>query len=175
MLQGATSSVHYPAVHPPHESEHKSSNVGSNFPSNLTSRFCGTCQMVSSRSLLQPYPHLVLVQLRPLRAKHCSDCGCCVREFDHHCPGIGNCIGIRNRWSFVVFLASIVTTQVIFEWAAIGHLSSVTLPHIQQSEAGMRMFMHLIHDLHVQQSSKDQHGSVVHASCRWKEWGVLPG
>mmetsp|Transcript_12157 Transcript_12157/g.22364 ORF Transcript_12157/g.22364 Transcript_12157/m.22364 type:complete len:459 (-) Transcript_12157:2-1378(-) len=40
----------------------------------------------------------------PLRAKHCHDCGRCVRTHDHHCPWIGNCVGENNRVFFFWFV-----------------------------------------------------------------------
>jgi len=50
-------------------------------------RFCKTCSIY-----------------QPLRAKHCRDCGHCVRTHDHHCPWIGTCVGEGNRFYFFWFL-----------------------------------------------------------------------
>ncbi|KAG6613426.1 uncharacterized protein IUM83_04534 [Phytophthora cinnamomi] len=44
---------------------------------------------------------------RPLNASHCSDCGVCVRELDHHCPWTGKCVGKRTIKWFYVFLTLI--------------------------------------------------------------------
>jgi len=53
-------------------------------------RLCHTCRSV-----------------RPLRAKHCRICDRCVAQFDHHCPYIYNCVGLRNRGWFLVFTLSV--------------------------------------------------------------------
>ncbi len=45
--------------------------------------------------------------VRPLRAKHCRICDRCVAQFDHHCPYIYNCVGLRNRASFLTFTLSV--------------------------------------------------------------------
>ncbi|XP_060530846.1 uncharacterized protein LOC132704691 [Cylas formicarius] len=45
--------------------------------------------------------------LRPMRAKHCRVCNRCVSYFDHHCPFIYNCVGLKNRTWFFIFVMSV--------------------------------------------------------------------
>ncbi|KAJ1519451.1 hypothetical protein ONE63_004741 [Megalurothrips usitatus] len=56
----------------------------------ILSRLCHSCRCI-----------------RPLRAKHCRYCNRCVQYFDHHCPFIYNCVGLRNRMWFFLFVMSI--------------------------------------------------------------------
>ena len=39
----------------------------------------------------------------PPRTRHCQICNACVMIMDHHCPWMGNCIGIHNHKLFLLF------------------------------------------------------------------------
>ncbi len=51
--------------------------------------------------------------VRPLRTKHCRICDRCVAQFDHHCPYIYNCVGLRNRGWFLTFTLSVAVNCTI--------------------------------------------------------------
>lgn len=65
---------------------------------------------------------------RPIRATHCSRCGVCVANMDHHCPWVGNCIGQRNYYYFICLLLFAFVSLVFLialMFYKIGHEHSV--------------------------------------------------
>ncbi|XP_016433032.1 putative protein S-acyltransferase 6 [Nicotiana tabacum] len=73
---------------------------------------------------------------RPPRSCHCVICDNCVERFDHHCPWIGQCIGLRNYRLYVLLLV-LATAYFVYIFA-------FSCQKIQRKKLGNGMGMGLI-------------------------------
>jgi len=51
---------------------------------------------------------------KPLRSKHCRDCGYCIARMDHHCVWLDSCVGLQNHGRFLVFLVLHIVSVTLF-------------------------------------------------------------
>ncbi|VDO89545.1 unnamed protein product [Schistosoma curassoni] len=96
---------------------------------NPLQRFCTTCFI-----------------RKPLRSKHCSTCDRCVARFDHHCPWIYNCVGMKNHFYFIIYLLSTSVSCNLFMLGTIVYWQNEfsCLPNTPLTSGKTGMFIHKI-------------------------------
>jgi len=82
---------------------------------------------------------------KPIRSKHCRECGYCVARMDHHCVWLDGCVGLQNHGRFVLFLVFHILSVLLylvcvlpFLWRAV----AAALPmHVHDASQVLRVFV----------------------------------
>ena len=72
--------------------------------------------------------------IRPQRTTHCGCCNNCIQRFDHHCPWIGTCVGLRNYSYFYLFLLFLNISQFFNLAICITHIVLNTKNHLKKNK-----------------------------------------
>lgn len=65
------------------------------------------------------------INLVPKRGYHCDICRVCVRQYDHHCTWINNCVGKKNLGRFIFFLLFLLAS--LFLIGSIAVMSTILI------------------------------------------------
>ena len=68
--------------------------------------------------------------------EHCTDCGVCINEMDHHCPWTSKCIGAGNMNLFYGFVISTLSIILLLMVCMIYTALSLSPPPTAGSSAG---------------------------------------
>lgn len=82
---------------------------------------------------------------KPVRSKHCRECGYCVARMDHHCVWLDGCVGLQNHGRFVGFLVLHVLSVLLYLACVLpflGHVVAAALPRpVHDASQVLRVFV----------------------------------
>jgi len=78
---------------------------------------------------------LICHTFKPERCHHCSTCGKCVLNMDHHCPWLSNCVGFFNRKYFFQLISYTWVTLLLALFAT---LVPLVIMIVQLSKTGLK-------------------------------------
>ncbi len=75
--------------------------------------------------------------IRTSRSRHCTICGQCVERFDHHCPWINNCVGIKNHSYFLSYVSFQLIALILTLICATS--ATIAFAHNETPKAGIEL------------------------------------
>ncbi|OAF71238.1 putative E3 ubiquitin ligase complex SCF subunit sconB [Intoshia linei] len=100
------------------------------------------CMIGTTESIVENLCHVCKLRI-PDRAKHCFKCNKCILNFDHHCNYVDNCIGLKNRSIFFLFLNIILSNVIIcfFMFISTASFEGVDLLYILMLSSFIMVFV----------------------------------
>lgn len=82
---------------------------------------------------------------KPIRSKHCRECGYCVVRMDHHCVWLDRCVGLQNHGRFILFLVFHIVSVLLYLACVLPflwHAVAAALPvHVHDASQVLRVFV----------------------------------
>ncbi|EPX74480.1 palmitoyltransferase [Schizosaccharomyces octosporus yFS286] len=83
--------------------------------------------LLSKKTFDQNHYCIKCLQLKPERSFHCLSCGRCIYRYDHHCPWISNCVGMKNHKSFLIYTLLLVILIPVYCYLGFVYLTLIPI------------------------------------------------